>query len=120
VDAFGNVAAVAGYGELVADRDPLEHEHAVLVHDLAHRLDLVELRIDLYPTRLQRAREGASQSAAGRGDDVVERRRVGREVVGIDAVVPGDLGVHAEGDGLILGRQVRQTLRAPESLDPNA
>jgi hypothetical protein len=42
-------------GEAVVDRDPFDHEDAVVGFDLAGRLDLVALRIDLDLTRLQRA-----------------------------------------------------------------
>ena len=56
-------------------------------------------RID--STRLQRAPEGSNQSAAGRGDDIVESGSVRRHEIGIDAVVLGDLGVDTEPDGFI-------------------
>ena len=88
----------------VADRDPLDHEHLVALEDLADGFYLVLLRVDLDLTRLQRAGKGAGQSAAGGGHDIVERRGVRREVLGLDPVVLGDLGVDAEHDRLLLGR----------------
>jgi hypothetical protein len=113
-------APVPGNLQPVADRDPLDHEHAVLVLDLADRLDVVVLVLDLDLTRLQRARERAGQSAAGRGHHVVERRRARREVLGLHPVVVGHLGVHAENDGFLLRRQVGESLRAAQPLDPHA
>jgi hypothetical protein len=92
----------------------------VVLVDLADRLDLVLVLLELDLTRFQRAGEGAGQSPAGRGDDVVERRRVRREGVRRDAVVLGDLGVHAEGHRFVLGGQVRQALRPAEALDADA
>jgi hypothetical protein len=100
--------------------DAPDDEHLVLELDLADRLDVVALRIDLDLTRFQRAGEGAGQSAAGGGHHVVKRRRVGRVLLGADAVVLGHLGVDAEGDGLVLGGQVGEPLRAAEALDPYA
>jgi hypothetical protein len=99
--------------------DALDHEHAILGLDLADGPDVVAVRIDFDLTRLQRAGKRAGQSAASCGDNVVERDRVGRVAVGIDAVVLGDLGVHAERDRLALGGQVGEPLRPAESLDPH-
>ena len=45
--------------QLVAHRDPLDHEHAVALEDLALRLGLERVLLDLDPARLQRARERA-------------------------------------------------------------
>ena len=89
--ALDLLAPVLRHGKAIAHGDPLDHEHAVAVEDLADGLDLVSLRIDFDLTRLQRARERARQSAACGGDHVIERRRVRREVVGPDPVVIGDL-----------------------------
>jgi hypothetical protein len=94
---------VLGHGESVAHRDAPDHEHLVLEHDLADRLDLVALGIDLDVTRFQRAGEGAGQSAAGGSYDVVERGRVRRVLLGAHAVVLGNLGMDAERHRLVLG-----------------
>jgi hypothetical protein len=76
-------------GEAVFDPDPFDHQDAVVGFDLADRLDLVALRIDVDLTRLQRAGERASQSPAGRRDDVVERRCMRWVLRRIDTVVLG-------------------------------
>jgi hypothetical protein len=76
VHALGHVPLVGRHGDAVSHGDPLDYEHAVAVEDLADGFDFVALRIDFDVTRLQRAGEGARQSAAGGRDDVVERRRV--------------------------------------------
>jgi hypothetical protein len=85
------------------DGDAPDHEHLFLEHDLADRLDLIALRIDLDVTRFQRAGEGAGQSAASRGHHVVEGRRVRGILVGVDAVVLRDLGMNPERHRLVLG-----------------
>jgi hypothetical protein len=103
VDSFGLVAALGGDREPVAHVDALDHEHVIVGLDLADGLDVVGLRVDFDLTRFQRAGKRAGQSAAGCGDDVVERGCVGRVPVGIDAVVLGDFGMYAERDRLGLG-----------------
>ncbi len=91
-------------GEPVAHRDPLDHEDSVALEDLALRLGVERVTFDLNPARLQRAREGARQSASRGGDHVVEARGLRCEVLGRDAVVLGDLGVNAELDRLAARR----------------
>jgi hypothetical protein len=119
VHALDLLAPVGRHGEAVMDGDALDHQDAVAVEHLADGFDLVVVGLDFDVTRLQRACECAGQSPAGRGDDVVERRRVGRIVVRADAVVLGHLGVDAECDGFLLGRDVREPLRSAEPLDPD-
>ncbi len=92
----------------------------VLVKDIPDRLNLVGVVLDFDLTRLQRAGERAGQSPAGGRHDVVERRRVRREVPWRDAVMLGHLGVHAECDRLVLGGQVGEALRPAEPLDAHA
>lgn len=120
VHALDVLAAILRHGEAVAHRDAADHEHLVVELDLTDRLDLVALRIDLDVTRFQRAGEGAGESAAGGGHHVVERRRVWRVLLRRDAIVLGDLGVHAEGDRLGLRGQVREPLRAAQPFDLHA
>jgi hypothetical protein len=103
VDALRLLPLLPRNWQPVVNGDPLNQEHAVAVEYVADRLDFVPLRIDFYLTRLQRAGEGAGQSTARRGDDVVERRRVRWELVRIDAVVLGHVGMHAESHRLALG-----------------
>jgi hypothetical protein len=102
VDALRLLTLLLRHGQAVVGRDPFDHEHAVALEDLADGLDLIPLRIDFDLTRFQRAGKGARQSATGRGDDIVERRGVRRKLLGIDAVVLGDLGVDPEGDRVAL------------------
>ena len=100
--------------------DALDDEHPILDLDLADRLDLVALRIDFDLTRFQRAGEGAGQSAAGRGHDVVERGCVRRVRFRIDPIMLGDLRVDAEHHRLLLSRQVCEPLRSAEPFDPHS
>src|SRR5215216_4920912 len=78
VDPLGLLSPVLGHLEPVADGDAADNQHLVLELDVADRLDVVLLGIDLDLTRFQRAGEGAGQSPAGGGDDVVECGRAGR------------------------------------------
>ena len=118
--ALGIRPAILRHPEAVANCDAADHQHLVVELDLTDRLDVVALRIDFDLTRLQRAGEGAGQSATGRGDHVIERRGVRRVLLRIHAVVLGDLGVHSEEHGLGLGGQIGEPLRAAEPLDPHA
>jgi hypothetical protein len=120
MDPLGIGTAILRHGKPVLHRDALDHEHAIVILDLADRLDLVALRIDFDLTRLQRAREGARQSAAGGGHNVVERRRVRRVLVRLDAIVLGDLRMHSEEHRLLLGRKVGEPLRPAQPLDSYA
>ncbi len=88
--------------QAISDMDPLDHKHAVFDLDLARCLtdEPAVACVDL--TRLQRASEGAGESAAGGGDDVVERRRTLGISRSCDPVVLGDLVVDTEVDRLVL------------------
>ena len=114
------LSAFLGDREPVAHVDAFDDQHAVLCLDLANGLDLIALGIDLDLTRLQRAGEGARQSAAGGGHYVVQCRGVGWVLLRPDAVVLGHLGVHAEHNGRVLGGQKGKTLRAAKTLNPHA
>ena len=120
VHSFGVRSSLVGDGEPVVDSDPLDHEHSVVGFDLAGRLDVVALWIDFDLARLQRACERAGQSAAGRRNDVIERRGVWRVLGGIDAIVLGNLGVDPERDRVVLGRKVGEALWPAEPLDPDS
>lgn len=72
-----------------------------------------------YLTRFQRASEGAGESAAGRGDEVVERCRSLGLCAGSNAVVLTDTRVDAEHHWFGLRRDLRSTQRTADPLDPN-
>ena len=120
VDPLGVLMPIHGHGKAVVDCDSLDHEDVVLGLYLADSLDLEPFALDLDLTRLQRAGESAGQSAASGGDDVVERRRMGRELVRRDTVMRGDFGMDSENHRLLLGGKVRQALGAAEPLDTHA
>jgi hypothetical protein len=103
----------------VADVDPLEDEHAVLDLDFARGLTREPAVGCVDVTRLQRASEGARQSAGGGGDDVVERGRVFGFAVARNVVVVGDRVVDAEGDRLALCGQKREPQGTLHPFDPN-
>jgi hypothetical protein len=104
----------------VLDVNPLDHEHAVLELDLAGRLSDQSALIRANLTRLQRASEGAGESAARGGDDVVERGRVLTAGRRVDPVVLGDRTVKTEADRFRLARQVGIPERVADALDSHA
>jgi hypothetical protein len=88
---LGLLALFLGDRKPVADVNALDHQNTIVGFDLPDRLDVVAVGIDFDLTRLQRAGERARQSAAGSCHDVIERGRMGRVVLGSDAVMLGDL-----------------------------
>jgi hypothetical protein len=86
----------------VSHVDPADHQHAVLLHHLAPDIGRKGSLAGLDSARLQRATEGAGESAAGRGHDVVER---GRDLtLGLDPIVLLDGTMHTELDRAFVGR----------------
>lgn len=76
VHALGHLAQIVREGEIVGHLDPPDDENSSLGPDLSsHQADQVAL-FELRAARLQRSGKGPGQSAARRGDDVVERRGV--------------------------------------------
>jgi hypothetical protein len=86
--------------------DPAQYQDAIVGLDFAPCLgsELALTGIDL--ARLQRASEGAKESAGCCRDDVVDGRRVGVGNVARHAIVSGDRPVDSEPDWLGFGRQV--------------
>jgi hypothetical protein len=91
MDSLDLLSADVGNPEPIPNGDAANDENLVLDDNVADRLDLVALRINIDLTRLQRAGESARQSAAGRRDDVVERGRMRWVPTRADAVMLGDL-----------------------------
>jgi hypothetical protein len=101
--------------------DAFDHQYAVLEFDFAGGLALESAFASRDVTRLQRASEGAGQSARGGGDDVVERGRTFRLTsCRRHTVVLGDGGVDAKDNRLILRGQVRAPQRPTYPLDPDS
>jgi len=101
-DPLDRLTLVLGGPQAIVHADALDHERVAVEFNLAACLSgqLVSRGIDL--ARVQRACKRAEQSSAGRCDDVVKGRRVGRIVVRRNLVMRGDLGVHAEHNRCIL------------------
>ena len=116
----GGSVDVAGHLQQIAHVDSLDHEDTVVDLDLAGRLPDKTAVASVDVTRLQRASEGSRQSAAGGGDDVVERRGALGVAGSGDPVVVGDLVVDAEVDRLTLPRYLRTPQRTSNTLDPHS
>jgi hypothetical protein len=116
VDSLDLLSALGGSCEPVANRNALDHEHAIVGLDLAERFDVVLLGVNFDLTRLQRAGKGAGQSPSGCGNNVVQRRRVRRVRSRVHAVVLGDFGMHAERHGIRLGWEYASRCGPPSRL----
>ena len=120
VCAFDCFSRASLSDDVVDDVDAPYHKHTIfglyLAPDFSRQMFIA--RIDL--ARLQRAPEGADQSTAGGGHNIVERRRMRLGNLRADAVVLGDGPMHAESHRLPLRRQISQPQRAELALDTYA
>jgi hypothetical protein len=103
-----NLGAVGALVEaqLVADVDAFDDQDAAVEFDLAFSVGSETTVSGGDVARLERAPEGADQSTRGGGHDVVEGGRVRGALIGRDAVVLGDFGVHPERHRVALGGEV--------------
>jgi len=104
--------------EMIGDADPADDQHLVLGFDLTFHVGGQSAVGCIYLTRLQRASQGAGQSATGGSDHVVKggRVRLGELAFG-ESVVLGDGPVHAETDRLFFRRQIGQAIMPFEPFD---
>lgn len=117
VDAAGSFP-VFGIGLEAEDGvDAADDEDIVLGFDFAGRVGDKAIVRGRNLTRFQRASEGAGESAAGSGDDVVQGGGVGLEDVRGYFVVFGNGAVDSEEDGLRLGGEIRAAQRSFDALD---
>jgi hypothetical protein len=119
VGAFDLLAVLVPVDSLqrVGDMDPFDNEDLAVLLDLTDRLRREVSVACIDATRLQRASQGAGQSATGRSNDIVERGRIRRIGVGIYAVMFGNFAVDAERDVLVSGGQPRIADRPPNPFD---
>jgi hypothetical protein len=97
----------------VVHMDSLDHENLAIELYFSRRFPDQLAAACIYPTRLQRASQGAGQSAAGCSYDVVERRCIRGEVLWRHTVVLSDLRMDAERDGAIFARYMSLANGAP-------
>ena len=92
-------------------------QHVVFGFDFPNRFrNQTRLRcIDL--ARLQRASEGAGQSASGSGDDIIEGGRMRLEHLGRNFVMLGHRAVHPEDHRMGFGRKPRPPERPSHAFD---
>jgi hypothetical protein len=113
----GCLALLSQQPQMIRHVDAPHHKHAALDFDFADRLRREPALACWYLTRLQRAPEGAGQSARRGGDEVVEGCGVGRVHLGIDTVVLGHLGMDTEEDRLWFHGEKGAAQRAFHALD---
>lgn len=117
-DGFAIFSARTSVGlQLIDDVDAFEDQHLVLDLDLAAHLGGQPALAGIDVARLQRTCQGAGESAACGGDQVIDRRGVRRRDLWADAVVLGDGAVHAERHGARLGGQISKSQRPDLSFD---
>jgi len=104
VDPLGGGSLLGPEPQVIGHMDAADHQDSAILLDLTDRVRAEEPVAGWYLTRFQRAPEGSRQSASGRGDDVVEGRRMRLVDVGVDPIVLRDLGVRSEQDRLRLDR----------------
>ena len=121
VRALGGLALIPSELQMIANVNPLDQEHLVFrLLDLPPHLGKkpAVARRDL--ARLQRAPEGAGESAACRGHDVIERGRMGVMLCDVDPVMFGHRSVDPEQDRDRLDWKKRPPERPPNPLDADA
>lgn len=115
---LGSRPLIRRRGEPEPDVDTADHQHVVFgFFDLPGGRCGQPLPGRLDPARLQRASEGAGESARGGGDHVVERGRVRLNAAGRDLVMLGDRTMDAKHHRLTLTGQIRAPDGAPDTLN---
>lgn len=115
--AFRGLALTLVRGQVIGDMDALNDQDVAVFFDLAYRLGRKVPLAGRNFARLQRAPEGAGQSATRRRNQVVQRRCVRIDDVCVHAVMLRNLGMHAEEHRIQIGRQIRPPQRTLQSLD---
>jgi hypothetical protein len=107
VRPLGRLTPVFGAAvQHISEPDPPNDEDLLLEHHVAFREGLQASLARVDPTRLQRATQGAGESAGRGRHHVVECGGALGELARGRPVVLADLVVGAEDDWLLLGRQV--------------
>src|SRR5215472_12389779 len=107
VRPLGSLTPVLGAAaQHISDPDPPDDEDLLLEHHIAFREGLQAPLARVDPARLQRATEGASESASRGRHHIVECGGALRELTRGCPVVLAHLVMRAEDDRLVLGRQV--------------
>lgn len=115
--AFHRLPLLGAKLQMVRDVDAAHDQHAVVFLNLTDRRGGQQIFTGRYLSRLQRAPEGAGQSAGRRGDEIVEGGGVRRVNVRIDAIVLGHLRVDAEEHRGFLNWEIRPAQWAFHPLD---
>ena len=120
MNALHRIPRISCGAKCESDVDSADHKHAVFDFDLAADIGSEPAVACVDLARLQRATKGSEHSAAGRGDDVVDRGGMGfREVLFVNSVVPRNFVVNAEYHGIRFAGQLRDSKRSLLSLNAN-
>ncbi len=106
--------------QVVRDMDTANHQHLVFGDDLTFDICGQGPRLQSDTARIQRATQGAGESAAGGCYHVIERGGEGWILLRIEPVVLGDLRMDAECYRVFFDRKVGQSDGSLEPLYPDA
>lgn len=119
VGALGRLPMFGIELEAVTHVNAADDKHVFFCFDFASRFRDQPALSGRNVARLQRATKGASQSAGGGSDHVVEGGRMWIVDVCINAVMLGDLGMNAEESGILFPRKVSVTKRTFDPFYPH-
>ena len=105
--------------QVVGHVDATNDQDIAVLLDVADRLRREKALAGRDLARFQRTAKGASQSAGGRGDEVVERCIARLVDLRVDAIVLGHRRVDAEMNGLCSDGKEGAAMRAPHPFDPH-
>ena len=119
MDPHGGFAIALVGLQFHVDMDAADYQHAVFEFDLPYCFGRKSPEGCVNVTRLQRASQGAGQSTRGRGDNVIQCRRVRLEYFRWNLIVLGDRPVNAKGNGLAFRRKPSAADRTLNPFQPD-
>ena len=105
--------------QVVGHVDATHDEHVAVLLDFARGLGGENALAGWDLARFQRTAKGASQSARGRGDEIVDRRIARLMDRRVDAIVLGHRRVDAEMNGLCSDGEEGAAVRTLDAFDPH-
>ena len=119
VSADCRLALLRQQSQMIGHVDAPNYEHATLSFNLTYGFRRESAFTRWYLARLQRAPEGAGQSASSCGDKIIEGGGVRSMHLGIDPIVLSHLRMNAKEDGFWLDGEVGAAQGSFHPLDAN-